>query len=357
MEKSNYHKKIYDSNRRMYGCLISFFLFLALQIPSSVEGISYIPISKVKHPSDNPWSQEKHELGRRLFFDPILSGDNSISCASCHKREFNWTDGLARAKGFKGKELARNSPTILNSGFSSFQFWDGRAPSLEDQAKAPIQSPVEMNQNVDELIYELKSNQEYVALFQKAFGSEKIDLSRIAKAIAVFERSLISGTSPYDRFWRGDKTALSKKAKKGMDLFFGKAKCSICHNGPFFTDNQFHNIGVPASEEIDLGRQKITGEEFHERAFKTPGLRDLSLSGPYMHDGSLKSLKEVIEFYDKGGDDNENKSPFIGPIGLSDREENNLVEFLISLTSDAFPGYPNNDLSPRGITSDGYGVP
>jgi cytochrome c peroxidase len=350
-------KKIFDPRRRIYGCLISFFLFLTLQIPNPAEGISYIPIPKIKYPSDNSWSQEKHELGKKLFFDPILSGDNSISCASCHKPELGWADGLKKAKGNNGKELDRNTPTILNSGYLKSQFWDGRASSLEEQAKGPIQSPVEMNQNVDELINELKNNQEYIDLFQKAFGSGVIDLERIVKAIAVFERSLVSGTSPYDRFWNGDKDALSKKAKKGMDLFFGKAKCSICHNGPFFTDHQFHNIGVFASEKIDLGRQKITSEEFHKEAFKTPGLRDLSLSGPYMHNGSLQSLEDVIEFYDNGGDDNANKSPFISPIGLSDREEENLIMFLKSLSSDALTKYPDNDLNSRRKTLDVYSMP
>ena len=320
---------------KIYSGIILVCIILVFQGTQSAEGVIFEPIPPVKHPLDNPWSQEKLDLGKKLFFDPILSGDNSISCASCHKPELGWADGLEKAKGFKQKVLARNAPTILNSGYLKSQFWDGRAPSLEEQAKAPIQSPVEMNQDIDELIEELKNEQEYVGLFRKTFGSEEINLEKIVQAIATFERSIISSSSAYDRFWQGDKEALSIKAKKGMELFFGKAKCSICHNGPFFTDHQFHNIGVSASGKTDLGRQQVTGEQFHKGAFKTPGLRDLALTGPYMHNGTLSTLEEVIEFYDQGGESNVNKSPFITSIGLNAREKENLVEFMKSLTSDA----------------------
>ncbi len=303
---------------------------------SPANAITFEPVPPIDQPLDNPSSEAKYNLGKKLFFDTVLSGDNSMSCSSCHQPELGWTDGKRKALGFKQRELDRNTPTILNTGFYRYQFWDGRALSLEEQAKAPIQSPVEMNQNIDELISELSATKDYPGLFQQAFGSNKITLDRIAQAIAVFERSLVSSDSAYDRFWKGDKNALSAEARKGMKLFFGKAKCSICHSGPLFTDGQFHNIGIPFSGKKDPGRKKISGEKFHEGAFKTPSLRDTSLTGPYMHNGVFSSLKEVIEFYDLGGVVSPNKSPFISPIGLNAREKNNLLEFLKALTSDKF---------------------
>jgi cytochrome c peroxidase len=324
---------------------ITIFILTAIHGVVPAEGIVFQPLPTMEYPPENPWSQEKQNLGEKLFFDPLLSGDNSTSCASCHKPEFGWTDGLKKARGFNKKELPRNTPTILNSGYAKRQYWDGRTVSLEEQAIIPILTPEEMNQTNDNLIQEINQQQEYVDSFRKVFGEGKITTEKISKAIATFERSLISGVSPYDRFWQGDKNALSRKAIKGMKLFFGKAKCSICHNGPLFTDQQFHNIGVLTTGATDLGRHKITQEPFHKGAFKTPGLRDISLTGPYMHNGSLSTLEEVIEFYDQGGQSNVNKSPFITSIGLNTREKKSLVEFLKSLISDSskYNKAPNNN--------------
>ncbi len=320
----------------------SLFFLIVLVFPSlPAEAVVYHPLPKVEHPANNPWSIEKFELGQKLFFDPLLSGDNTMSCESCHKSDKGWVDGLPRAEGFQGMELGRNTPTILNTGFMKFQFWDGRASSLEGQATQPIQSPVEMNQNIDELIQELRAQSDYIQLFKKAFESEEITIDKIAKAIAVFERTIVSGTSAYDRYWLGNKEALSPKALRGMSLFFGKAKCSICHTGPFFTDSQFHNIGVPPLKNKDKGRKEVTGEIFHEGAFKTPGLRDVNLTGPYMHNGIFTTLEQVIEFYDQGGVNDSNKSPFITPIGLNTHEKESLLEFLNSLTSDSGDTYQN----------------
>ena len=324
----------------MQKILLTIFLIInSIHGVGVAEGFIFEPIPAVKYPPDNPWSKEKHVLGKKLFFDPVLSGDNSISCSTCHKPELGWTDGLPRSKGFKQKELTRNAPTIINSAFNKSQFWDGRKPSLEEQAKAPIQSPVEMNQDIEELIAELNAIKEYPVLFSKAFGEKGINLDKIAMAIATFERSIISRTSPYDRYWKGDQNALSVSAKKGMKLFFGKAKCSICHTGPLFTDQQFHNIGTPRSETLDSGRNAVTGEAFHIGAFKTPGLRDLSATGPYMHNGTFNTLEEVIEFYDMGGEEDENKSPFISRIGLNVIEKKSLIDFLKSLISDEAQEY------------------
>lgn len=291
----------------------------------------YEPVPVMHYPVDNPWSKEKEDLGEMLYFDPRLSGDNSISCATCHHPEKGWSDGLPRTIGFGGKELGRHSPTIINSGYFAVQFWDGRAKSLEEQALGPIQAAGEMNQDLDELVKELNAVPEYVKRFQKVFGG--ITAENIGKAIATFERSVVSNHAPYDKYMTGDKSALSASAVNGIGLFFGKAKCVICHNGPVFTDSGFHNIGVQQHGPLkeDLGRFNISNEDFDKGGFKTPGLRSVSISAPYMHDGSAASLTEVVQFYNRGGDVKENLSPFITPLELTDSEVQDVVEFLKAL--------------------------
>lgn len=293
----------------------------------------YAPVPAMVYPEDNPWSQEKEDLGKILYFDPRLSGDNSISCATCHHPGKGWGDGLPRAIGFGGKELGRHSPTIINSGYFELQFWDGRAPSLEEQAKGPIQAAGEMNQKVDELIQELNDLPEYVERFGKIFGESGITFDNIAKAIATFERSVVSNNSAYDKLIAGDKEAMSASAINGMDLFFGKAKCVLCHNGPVFTDSGFHNIGVKQHGPLkeDHGRFNVSKEDSEKGAFKTPGLRSVSQTAPYMHDGSAATLKDVVEFYNRGGDVAENRTGLITPLELSDQEVLDLVEFLKAL--------------------------
>lgn len=281
----------------LFGCLFSFVAF--------TEASVYEPLEPMSFPDNNPWSEAKAKLGKKLFFDKKLSGDNSKSCSSCHQPKFGWTDGKRKSIGHQNKELDRNSPSIINSGYMKSQFWDGRAKSLEEQALAPIQSPVELNQDLDSLMEEIKKDSEYIDLFGKAFGPSSVNPENLAKAIATFERTIVSSKSSYDRYWQGDKDALRPEAKRGMKLFFGKAKCSICHNGPLFTDHQYHNIGlIDESGDSAKGRNKVTNEKFHLGAFKTPGLRDVGLTGPYMHNGSLKSLLDVIEFYNQGGASN-----------------------------------------------------
>jgi cytochrome c peroxidase len=312
---------------------------------ASVEDTSfYEPLPAGIYPQENPWSQEKEDLGKLLYFDPRLSGDNSISCATCHHPDKGWSDGHPRTIGFGGKELGRHSPTIINSGYFEVQMWDGRAPSLEAQAKGPIQSPVEMNQKADELIEELGAIPEYREMFSKVFGDSGISLDNIAKAIATFERSVVSTNSAYDKYMQGDQKAMSPAAVNGMKLFFGKAKCSICHNGPALTDSGFHNIGVkqhgPLTE--DLGRFNISKDEFDKGAFKTPGLRSISQSAPYMHDGSEATLKDVVDFYNRGGDVAENRTSLITPLELSEQEVLELVEFLKALD-----GEPLNVKAPK----------
>jgi len=300
---------------------------------SFAEDSVYEPVPVMEHPSDNKWSKVKEELGKMLYFDPRLSGSNWISCATCHNPGLGWSDGLPRTIGNGQKELGRHSPTVINSGFFALQMWDGRKKSLEDQATGPIGASGEMNQDYDSLIKELKALPGYVSLFDKVFGKSSITMSNIAKAIATFERSVVSKNSPYDKYWAGKKSAMSKSALNGMNLFFGKAKCSICHNGPVFTDSGFHNIGVKAEGplKVDLGRYNETKAGFDKGAFKTPGLRSISQSAPYMHNGTEATLEDVVAFYDRGGDVKENLSPFITPLGLNAQEKKALVDFLKAL--------------------------
>lgn len=306
----------------------------------------YEPVPKMQHPADNTWSKEKEELGKKLYFDPRLSGSNWISCATCHNPGLGWGDGLPRTIGDGQKELGRHAPTIINSGYFDLQMWDGRKKSLEDQAKGPIAAKVEMNQDYDELIRELKALPGYVKRFDAVFGKSSLTIDNIAKAIATFERSIVSKNAPYDKYWAGDKSAMSQSAVNGMNLFFGKAKCSICHNGPVFTDSGFHNIGVKAAGplKVDLGRYNESKVDFDKGAFKTPGLRSISQSAPYMHNGTETTLEAVIEFYDRGGDVKENLSPFITPLGLTAKEKKDLFEFLKALDGEpirvTFPDLP-----------------
>lgn len=293
----------------------------------------YEPVPAMEYPADNKWSKDKEELGKMLYFDPRLSGSNWISCATCHNPGLGWSDGLPRTIGDGQKELGRHSPTVVNSGYFKLQMWDGRKKTLEDQAKGPIGAVGEMNQDYDALILELKAIPGYVSRFDKVFGKNALTLDNIAKAIATFERSVVSKNSAYDKYWAGDKSAMSASAVRGMDLFFGKGKCGICHNGPVFTDSGFHNIGVkPAGPlKVDLGRYNQSKDDFDKGAFKTPGLRDITRSAPYMHNGTESTLEEVIDFYNRGGDVKENLSPFITPLGLNKQEKKDLVEFLKSL--------------------------
>ncbi|WP_197443130.1 cytochrome-c peroxidase [Lignipirellula cremea] len=244
-------------------------------------------------PNDNPTTPAKVELGKTLFFDPRLSGDNKMSCATCHIPDKAYGDGLALSPGAGGKLLVRNTPTCLNVGFLNRFFWDGRAVSLEEQALGPIQSPVEMNQNLEELEAELAEIPGYVSEFEKVFGT-KPRSDGIAKALAAFQRTLVTEPSPFDRYLEGDKDALSDRAKKGLELFQGDAGCIRCHSGPLLSDEEFYRIGVFSKDE---GRAIVTGKKEDRYRFRTPTLRNIAQTGPYMHNGSLKTLESVVTFY------------------------------------------------------------
>lgn len=292
----------------------------SLPIPSGLK--------KMRIPSDNPLTQEKIELGKQLYFDKRLSIDNTVSCATCHDPQKGWSNGDAVATGIKGLKGGRSSPTIINSGYQYFQFWDGRAKDLEGQALGPIENPIEMGLSLDELEKRLNQIDGYVQQFDKVFGT-KPNSDGVAKAIAAFERTVLSGNAPYDQFKAGDKGALSEAAERGRIVFFNKAQCSACHSGPNFTDGGFHNIGIGMDKKTpDVGRFEISKLEGDKGSFKTPTLREIAKTAPYMHDGSLKTLEDVVEYYNKGGNKNPQLDEEIFPLKLTDQQKKDLVIFL-----------------------------
>lgn len=293
-------------------------------------------------PADNPATEAKIELGKQLFFDPRLSQDDTISCASCHDPAKGWSNGTPFAKGIGGQMGGRSAPTIINSAYQKFQFWDGRALELEGQALGPMQNPIEMNMKLTELVPKVNKIPGYKKQFQTVFGSEATP-ETLAKAIAAFERTVLSGDAPFDRFKAGDKKALSEAAQRGQAVFFNKASCSACHAGPNFTDGSFHNIGVGMDKpEPDVGRFSETKLLGDKGSFKTPTLREIARTAPYMHDGSLKTLEDVVNYYDKGGIPNPQLDEEIFPLKLTDQQKADLVTFLKEGL--ASPSYP--DIKP-----------
>jgi cytochrome c peroxidase len=289
-------------------------------------------------PSDNPHSAAKVELGKQLYFDPRLSRDNTVSCATCHDPKKGWSNGEAVATGIGGQQGGRSSPTIINSAYSYFQFWDGRAIQLEGQALGPIENPIEMDLKLPALVEKLNKIPGYRQQFQTVFGTD-VTSDGIAKAIAAFERTILSGDAPYDRFKAGDEKALSPAAQRGMKVFFNKGHCSACHSGHNFSDGAFHNIGVGLKKsEPDLGRYAISKLVGDRGAFKTPTLREIARTAPYMHDGSLKTLEDVVEYYHAGGEANDQLDEEIFPLKLTDEEKADLVTFLKEgLSSENYP--------------------
>ena len=317
-------------------------------------------------PEDNPLTEGKVALGRTLYFDTRLSLDDTVSCATCHDPKFGFADGKKVAEGIRKKTGVRNSPTTLNTAFLDTQFWDGRALTLEAQAKGPLVNPVEMGMPSHEaVVAKLRKIPDYRRAFREVYGTEALTIDHVAIAIASFERTLNTFNVPFDRFLAGDKTAMNPAAQRGLELFRGKARCVTCHEFnatyPFFTDNKFHNIGVAmkavnfealarrAAIETDaaklarepgaaeLGRYLVTKQPKDIGAFKTPGLRNITLTAPYMHDGSEATLESVIEFYDKGGAPNPNLDGGMRALGLTAEEKKDLAEFLKALTSDDLP--------------------
>lgn len=294
------------------------------------------PLPAVPIPVDNPQTDAKIRLGMALYFDARLSADNSVSCATCHNPKTGWANVTPTDTGVKKQVGDRNSGTIIDSAHMLFQFWDGRAGSLEEQALGPIENPIEMGETLDNVIKKLNDIPAYREMFEQVFGTGATK-DNIAKAIASFERTIISGPAPFDRYLAGDLTAMNTSAIRGMELFNGKGHCTACHSGPTFSDQGFHNLGAGMdAAKPNPGRQKVTKNPKDLGRYKTPGLRNVALTAPYLHDGSEKTLMDVIKFYDRGGVQNPNLDPQMLPLHLTEREMKDLVAFMEALTG-TFP--------------------
>lgn len=278
-------------------------------------------------PADSPLCRARVELGRRLFHDPRLSRDGSVSCASCHREELEFTDGRQRSVGIGGRIGRRNTPSLLNAAYRRSMFWDGRETTLERQALLPLANPDEMGHTVAGALLRLRADPSYAPAFEAAFGAPEITARDLARALASFQRTLVAGDTPYDR------GALSPGQRRGQELFEGRARCRLCHEGGLFTDGLFHNTGVGfGGEPRDLGRYEVTGIEADRGRFRTPSLRGVARTAPYMHDGSLATLPDVVEFYDRGAGRNPHLDQLLRPLLLTAAEKADLAAFLASLS-------------------------
>jgi cytochrome c peroxidase len=318
-----------------------------MPVGKQVEIKAPLGLPPVPIPADNPPTAETIALGRRLYYDPILSIDNTVSCATCHSPTAGFADPKPVSEGVDKKTGARNSPTVFNSAYFHVQFWDGRAPSLEKQAEGPVQNPVEMANTLENVEKKLNADPSYREQFAKAWGAGPITYEMVEKSIASFERTIVSGNSPFDRWKYGhDEKAVSDSVKRGFIVFTSKAKgnCAACHlvgeEDALFTDNKFHNIGVGVDlgDITDPGLFAVTHKESDRGLFKTPSLRNVALTAPYMHDGSLKDLKQVVDFYIGAGNSNVNLDKEIHVLDfLSGQERADLEAFLNSLTGEMPP--------------------
>lgn len=311
---------------------IILFVFVSLYLYADEDVSKWLVPKEVPTPEDNKITQKRVELGKYLYFDKRLSSSNEVSCATCHDPQKGWSDGKQKAVGVHGKVGSRNSPTIINTAFQTHQFWDGRSKSLEDQALGPMQADVEMDMKIADVEKFVNTNKGYKKLFIEAYPNENLTIKTVAKAIASFERTIISRQAPFDKFIKGDKSAINDDAKKGWELFRGKASCTTCHDGFNFTDGSFHNIGLG---DDDIGRQVLKMKrKAWKGAMKTPTLRDVDQSAPYFHDGSVYTLEEAIAICAKGGREpnTENKSPDMKDRGLKKLELAQINEFLKTLT-------------------------
>ena len=306
-------------------------------------------LPKLQHPEYNPFSQEKSKLGKTLFFDPRLSVSGQIACASCHNPELAWTDNSTRSFGHDRQTGARNSMTILNSGFAHSLFWDGRASSLEDQARFPIGDPLEMNEKLNIAVDKIAEIEGYKPLFEAAFGNDTISLERIQFAIATFERTVNSYKTRFDKFVEGDSTKLNNQEVLGLHVFRTKGRCINCHNTPYFSDNQFHNDGQTlfGTKDEDFGRYNVTKNMDDIGKIRTPTLREVARTGPWMHNGHFPSLLDVVQFYNLGnpavvqkkylgkGRDSliPTNSPILKKLDLEKNEIEALIAFMETLSS------------------------
>lgn len=322
--------------------VVCFLCLLAAPYINAQENGSEIQVLKaqytrpldIPYPEDNPYSEAKAELGKMLFFDPRLSASGTQSCATCHNPGLGWEDGMALGTGHGHKKLKRTSPTILNLAWDDLYFWDGRAENLEAQALMPIESSTEMHMTEEDMIGTLNDLKGYSKFFAAAFPEDKGKISKenVAKAIATFERGIVSDVAPFDRWIKGDEVAISESAKRGFVLFNKKANCAACHAGWRFSDSSFHDIGL---DSRDIGRGEFVPQIISmQHAFKTVGLRNIAQRAPYMHNGSLKTLEDVIDHYDHGFIKRDSLSDEIKPLNLTSEEKNDLINFLKTLTSE-----------------------
>jgi cytochrome c peroxidase len=313
---------------------------LALEVLAARYSLTAIPLGLEPSrpiPVDNPLTPAKVELGRRLFFDPILSADQSVSCATCHDPTHGFSSPTPYSVGVFGRRTTRNAPTLLNRAYGTAFFWDGRDTSLEAQALRPIASPLEMGGTLADAVRRLRAHREYPGLFEHAFAGG-VSALNLARALASFERVLLAGDSRVDRFRAGHIEALDDSQRHGLWLYESRGQCWRCHSGANFTDETFHNTGVGwGRQPVDWGRYEVTRREEDRGRFKTPTLRGLSATGPYMHDGSIGTLREVVEFYNRGGTKNPHLDPAIAPLGLSADEVRDLSAFLEALSDTSPP--------------------
>jgi len=305
----------------------------------TIHKSEWIRPHKIPAPKDNPLTNEKIALGKKLFFDPILSRADNISCMSCHNPLKGWSDADKIAIGDKGQHGTRNTPTILNSAYQYIYFWDGRAGSLEEQALGPLSTHVEMNLDPKEAVKKLKNSVMYQKMFIKAFPKEGITTDTLAKALASFERTIVSGKSRFDKYMAGDKTQLTPEEIKGFSTFLNKGNCTVCHSGFNFSDQSFNNIGI---NNADTGREQIKKRALWHGAFKTPTLRNIINSSPYFHDGSVEKLEDAVSFCARGSrDKNGTVSHILIDKHLSKEDIGLIVKFLHTLSE------PVADLSKK----------
>lgn len=333
-------------------------------LDDGIEHRPLAPLPEVSYPDDNPYSAAKEELGETLFFDPRISASGTIACASCHDPDLGWSDGRQRSFGHERRRGRRNSMTVLNVAFYDHLFWDGRASSLEEQALTAIAGRSEMNMKLDEITKRIEPVEAYRERFEESFGDDEITARRIVEAVATFERGITSRTSDFDRFLNGDVDAMTDRQIYGMHLFRTKARCMNCHNGALLSDDKFHNLGQShlGRPSQDLGRFLVTGDTSDVGKFRTPSLRDVTYTSPYLHHGLIFRLREVLDMYNRGmpqviprrEEDNPlmpEKSRLLEPLNLSDEEVEALHDFLRAVSTRprrvSAPDLPGMDDSPK----------
>ena len=306
---------------------------------------TYAAPATIPFPDENPYSRAKAVLGRKLFFDPILSADRDRACVTCHLPDLAWADGRRRAPTRADSDTDLRTPTLLNLAWQEGRLgWDGKFRDLESVAFVPISAPGNMGLPVEDAVARLSADAAYVAAFKEAYADPGVTKARIEAALATFQRLIVSGASPFDRWIAGDEAAIPVAAKRGFDLFNGRANCAACHGGWAFTDGSFHDIGTAVGADLGRGRF-VTNSQVLRYAFKTPGLREVAGRGAYMHDGSIAALEAVIDLYDRGGIDRPSRSPEIRPLNLSADEKADLLAFLRTLNSEPGTGPALADLT------------